>query len=478
MLKPVANTDLGSPTNTYGNLYMSGNISLNGTSLNSTNAITPRIASIAYVGDDTAANPAGGQTITLNGSGFVSGAAVYVGGTVATPVTVVSSTQITFIAPAKTTGSYSLNVVNTDGAAATFIPGMQYSGVPSWSTAAGSLGAVSQATSVNFTVVATSDSTVTYSVTSGSLPSGVSLNSNTGAITGTAPSVGSNTTYSFTIRATDSENQDTDRNFSMTVNAMSAPSTVEYLVVAGGGSGGGTDGGGGGGAGGYRTATGFAVSSGTPITVTVGAGGIQRIGSGIGNKGGDSVFGTITSTGGGAGGAAQGTGGSGGSGGGGGSASSTSTPEGAGAGNTPTTTPSQGNNGGGGLNAPGYGAGGGGGGAGGAGANATPGSSAGIGAGGAGVSSSISGTAVTYAAGARGGWQGGDSLPSPGTANTGNGGIGGSSGVNGAAGGSGIVIIRYADTFSAASATTGSPTITVAGGYRVYKFTSSGSITF
>jgi hypothetical protein len=45
-------------------------------------------------------------------------------------------------------------------------------------------------------------------------------------------------------------------------------------------------------------------------------------------------------------------------------------------------------------------------------------------------------------------------------------------------GGSGVVIIRYADTFSAATATTGSPTITVAGGYIVYRWTESGSITF
>jgi hypothetical protein len=49
---------------------------------------------------------------------------------------------------------------------------------------------------------------------------------------------------------------------------------------------------------------------------------------------------------------------------------------------------------------------------------------------------------------------------------------------SGGAGGSGIVIVRYPDTFAAARATTGSPTVTVSGGFRVYTFTGSGSITF
>jgi hypothetical protein len=38
--------------------------------------------------------------------------------------------------------------------------------------------------------------------------------------------------------------------------------------------------------------------------------------------------------------------------------------------------------------------------------------------------------------------------------------------------------VRYSDVYAAAAATTGSPTITVTGGYRIYKFTGIGSITF
>jgi hypothetical protein len=46
------------------------------------------------------------------------------------------------------------------------------------------------------------------------------------------------------------------------------------------------------------------------------------------------------------------------------------------------------------------------------------------------------------------------------------------------AGGSGIVVIRYPDSYSLAASTTGSPTITTAGGYRIYQWTGNGSITF
>jgi hypothetical protein len=39
-------------------------------------------------------------------------------------------------------------------------------------------------------------------------------------------------------------------------------------------------------------------------------------------------------------------------------------------------------------------------------------------------------------------------------------------------------VIRYADSFGDASATVGSPSYANTGGYKIYTFTGSGSITF
>jgi len=220
LTNPTGNLDLGSSTNRYGNIFLQGNLAIGNLVATETSLVSPKISSLTYAGDDTAADPTGAQTITINGSGFSSGAAVYVAGSLASSVTVVSSTQVTFSSPAKAAGNYALILVNADGGTATFIPGMQYSGVPSWSTSSGSLASVYESGSVSSTLIATSDSPVTYSVTSGALPTGVTLTSGSGVIAGTAPAqVSGSTTYNFTASAIDGENQDTPRNFSVTVNA-------------------------------------------------------------------------------------------------------------------------------------------------------------------------------------------------------------------------------------------------------------------
>lgn len=85
-----------------------------------------------------------------------------------------------------------------------------------------------------------------------------------------------------------------------TVFTPSCTGTVQVLVVAGGG-GGGTNGGGGGGGGGVIYNASYAVTASTPITVTVGAGGVPStdITPQAGTNGGNSVFGTLTAIGGG-----------------------------------------------------------------------------------------------------------------------------------------------------------------------------------
>jgi len=291
--------------------------------------------------------------------------------------------------------------------------------------------------------------------------------------------------------------------------------TVDYLVLAGGGGGasGAGNGGGGGGAGGYRESSGTASGcysiglpangpvsalpvSATSFPITVGGGGalIPNSGNGsltCGNRGSNSIFSSITSTGGGGGGPSGSTsvgsnspGGSGGGSGGGGSNRA------GGLGNTPPVSPSQGNPGG--SITPPHSpdiASTGGGGASTVGKSSGPGASDGnpqqYGAnGGIGVTSSINSTATGFAGGgggsaystpsggrgndhdwpngaaaspgvavcataAFGGGRGGNwNNPSSGTAGesggTNKGGGGGGTGFNNTgAGGSGIVIIRY-----------------------------------
>ena len=277
------------------------------------------------------------------------------------------------------------------------------------------------------------------------------------------------------------------RNFNST-NIISPALVIgaNYLVVAGGGAGGMTPTTGyssGGGAGGLLYDTNASFILGTVYTVTIGGGGTAAIYPGTLNTSGSNSsilgtgFTTVTAIGGGTGptSTAGGIGANGGSGGGGNRGNL------GGFGVYPNSSylnqPRQGYDGG---ASDVISSGGGGGGAGGAGANSSSNSNGGIG-----LQLSISGTSTYYAGGGGGGISGsggaggGGSVSSGlinGVVNLGGGGAAspGAGTVSGA-GGSGIVIIRSAVP---ASATTGSPMITTDGSFKVYKFTSSGTITF
>jgi hypothetical protein len=366
--------------------------------------------------------------------------------------------------------------------------------VPLWNTQSGLLPAapVNQAYSTFMQATDPQGQDLSYSIISGSLISGLTLNSSTGEISG-IPLAEANS--SFVARVADSSGRSVDRSFTIAtsfgfggdkqvvgnyaIHTFLGNGTftsvgdldVEYLVVGGGGGGGSRYMGGGGGAGGFRTNVPGSTSgrnsspessmtlSAGQYSIVVGAGGTAASSDPLqARNGNSSSFNLIESLGGGAGGAEQ-------------TGEWPGQPGGSGGGDTGYQ------NGGGGAGQAGqgfdggngatYGAGGGGG-AGGNGANGSPENG---GDGGAGLTSSITGTSVAYAGGgggasyngtnvAQGGsGVGGNGAPGPNTTNGGvptagavnrGGGGGGANGykntqdaINAASGGSGIVIIRY-----------------------------------
>jgi hypothetical protein len=462
----------------------------------------------------------GSATLDITGTNFSTGAIASAIGTNGVEVNA-NSTTVNSIVSITTTFSglsaayepYDIKVTNTSNLFGLLPDALYINQSPIWQTPAGSLGTFNEQLSITLSALSATDpesSTITYALANGSsLPSGVTLNSSSGVISGTLPDITTNTTYTFTVNATDGANT-VPRTFSLTANITN----IEVLVVAGGG-GGGSQVGGGGGAGGLVYSASYPITLSSTKTITVGSGGAggptQQSGSRPGSYGSNSVFGTLLALGGGGGGGhgsnnpasgADGyttqTGRPGGSGGGGGAAESNGA-----AGVSTQTSPSDATGFGftGGTGYQGSWAGGGGGGAGGAGANATP--SVG-GNGGIGKQYSITGTATYYAGGGGGcgdgsaghgqGGQGGGGAgydnrsgisttqyAQNGAANTGGGGGGSRDAGPGGTGGSGVVIVAYPDTMPAISSIPGTLTYDTPtrSGYRVYRFTAgTGTITF
>jgi len=302
---------------------------------------------------------------------------------------------------------YTIKVLNGSGLSAELTGAINQDQPHTFDTASGNIGTVNTGdvdpTLSAVTATDPDSDTITYSITAGALPSGLSINSSTGAITGTAGTLTPGDT-TFTVSAATS-NLTITRQFTITMTnnlfvtatggtvttsgdykihtftspgtfevtqtgAGDGPSVVDYLVVAGGGGGGcgdGIHGGGGGGAGGFRFSKSSFDASPSPASprgapagitvsaqsypITVGGGGAGGVFGGTVVRASNSVFSTITSTGGGGGALENSSPGPnlalpGGSGGGSGVDSGPPSTRPAGTGNTPPVSPSQGQPGG------------------------------------------------------------------------------------------------------------------------------------
>jgi hypothetical protein len=231
-VETLTNKTINGSNNTISNvpnsaLIGSGAITINGSPVSLGGSVTvgetkPTISSIS---PSTITNAE--ATITITGSNYTIGTQVEFINTStgiwypATTIVYNNATSLTATITLSVDAQYRMRVENPDGNAVISTSNiLTVSDAPTWSTAAGTLGTFAGDFSGTLaTLSATSDSAITYSETTSALSgAGVTLNTSTGALTTTdfGGSSTTATTYNFTIRATDAENQTADRSFSLT----------------------------------------------------------------------------------------------------------------------------------------------------------------------------------------------------------------------------------------------------------------------
>ena len=224
------------------NITSTTSISLGVTTVGQTSAATtttvasgPVIGNIQYldtnnavVSGDIAVSTAGGN-ILITGTGFVANSSVYLNNTLVSN-TFISSTQIRAICPAASAGNVTLMIFTPTNVGTISTNGVRYSGAPSWTTAAVSF---QNGASANVALVASSDSTLTYTLQAGStLPTGISLVS-AGYLSGTATGYSNNTSSTAVIVATDAEGQATQQTINITVTVFDPQFPYTTLLLNG-----------------------------------------------------------------------------------------------------------------------------------------------------------------------------------------------------------------------------------------------------
>ena len=222
--RTLANLVSGASTSTLPNSALTNSgITINGSSVSLGGSVTiqgetrPTFSSVSpSVIENTQ------TTVTISGGNFVSvplvtainsttGALI-----VADEVSFSSASSITAKFTISVDGTYLLYIENPDGNAVQTSAVLTVSDAPAWTTAAGSLGSFSGGDTISVTVAATN--ATSFSKISGTFPGGLSLNTSSGVISGTESGATADTTYSFTLRATDAQGQTADRAFSITIN--------------------------------------------------------------------------------------------------------------------------------------------------------------------------------------------------------------------------------------------------------------------
>jgi hypothetical protein len=178
-----------------------------------------------------------GTTFTVTGANFDTTATVRfitAGGAEYSAATVsrTNSSEIVATTPRNFSVSeepLSVKVINGSGLSASVEDAIDCGGVPTWSTNSGTIATINDEYG-NYSPIATLSASdpeggaVSYTVTSGAVPSGTTLNGSTGQISGNPANVANQTTSNFSVAASDGVNT-TTRSFSIIVNPAQDGST-------------------------------------------------------------------------------------------------------------------------------------------------------------------------------------------------------------------------------------------------------------
>ena len=130
-----------------------------------------------------------------------------------------------------TAGAYDFTITatNTQGSFAQRFTGTVFASLaaPTWSDT--TLATMTESSNYADGITASANPSATYAVTVGTLPAGLTLNTTTGAITGTPTTAGA---YDFTITATNSQGTATQRFTGTVNNALAAPTWSDTTVAA------------------------------------------------------------------------------------------------------------------------------------------------------------------------------------------------------------------------------------------------------
>lgn len=197
----------------------------------------PTISGINYLYANGVVSPAtavstSGGNIKINGAGFSDPMTVVVGGTTISNanVTVANTSAIIASLGSASPGNVTVYAFNASGSGAQLANAVFYSGAPVWTTTAVSF---QNGSAANVALVASSDSTLTYTLQDGSsLPTGISLVS-TGYLSGTATGYTTNSTDTVVIVATDSEGQATQQTITWSVAVADPQFNYVSLLLSG-----------------------------------------------------------------------------------------------------------------------------------------------------------------------------------------------------------------------------------------------------